>query len=256
MHTYDMSTAGGWDISEDSSGSVIDKNKRHVGFVMNACSGFVNACIWTAAGVPTSHATGLMTTCAMALMKAKYYEFARMLIQLLCFVLGAFVSSCCTSNSTQRRGLNHAVVLGLVSLMLFVASRYSGPVELSAEVTNVGCSWLASAAAGMQNALTSSFSGLVMRTTHHTGTATDLGIELSKYATGKTANTKQLKMFCWLVGTFFAGAFLGTGGAALWNLRALMVPALVYGLLAAAAMLDVNLALGKGGGGKSGKALN
>jgi hypothetical protein len=59
-----------------------------VGGVMNANMGFVNACVWFSAGVATSHATGLMTTCAMSLMTAKYYDFIRMLLQLLCYMGG------------------------------------------------------------------------------------------------------------------------------------------------------------------------
>jgi uncharacterized membrane protein YoaK (UPF0700 family) len=92
-------------------------------------------------------------------------------------------------------------------------------------------------AMGMQNALVSIVSGSVVRTTHLTGTFTDLGIELAQYIQKKHRDDQTLrsriKLRTMLVFSFMFGAL---GGAYLFHylsFRAFWVPVAIlwYALL-------------------------
>ena len=95
-------------------------------------------------------------------------------------------------------------------------------------------------AAGMQNALATFFSGAVVRTTHVTGTATDVGIELASFMTGRSTDTWKLRLLTYFLFAFFLGGFLGTGGSVLWNKRALWWPSGLTLLLSVGSLLYYN----------------
>jgi uncharacterized membrane protein YoaK (UPF0700 family) len=207
-----------------------------VGGLMNANMGFVNACVWFNAGVATSHATGLMTTCAMALMTANYYDFIRMFMQLLCFTGGSFASACCIG--TNQRGLSYGGLLAIIAVILLLASFMSGPTEFSASTSNVGCSFLAALAAGMQNAMTTTFNGATIRSSHVTGTATDIGIEFANIVTGRSTESKKLNLLTTCGSGFFVGACFGTFCAVRVGFGALWIPSGFCLLLSAAMLFD------------------
>ena len=54
---------------------------------------------------------------------------------------------------------------------------------------------LASAACGLQNALATTYSGAIVRTTHVTGIFTDLGIMLGAIFRGQTLDYRKAKLF-------------------------------------------------------------
>ena len=68
-------------------------------------------------------------------------------------------------------------------------------------------------AMGMQNALVSVISGSVVRTTHLTGTFTDLGIDLSDWITGRFQDANGLRrrmvLKIAIISSFITGAVLG-----------------------------------------------
>ena len=78
----------------------------------------------------------------------------------------------------------------------------------------------AAVALGLQNALTTSFSGAIVRTTHLTGTSSDIGMFLGRIGwravTGKQLRGEgerndiaKLRLLCLLWAGFFAGALIG-----------------------------------------------
>jgi len=84
---------------------------------------------------------------------------------------------------------------------------------------------------GMQNALVTLVSGSVVRTTHLTGTFTDLGIELAEFLKtphpNRKALTGKIRLRLFLIFFFMAGA---VGGAYLFKLMrfyAFIAPAFI-----------------------------
>jgi uncharacterized membrane protein YoaK (UPF0700 family) len=200
-----------------------------VGALLNLIAGFVNSCAWAEFGASTTHVTGIATVSAMSLMNKQYTKFGELLLQLFLFIAGAFCSSIAVGDQQKFHvGPYYSAVLAAVSLLILSASF----------ITNVRLVLLViSFAAGMQNSLATFFSGAAVRTTHVTGTATDIGIELASYLMGrKSANTAKLRLLIYFLFSFFAGAFLGTGGAALWGQQALILPSGLSMVLAVASL--------------------
>jgi uncharacterized membrane protein YoaK (UPF0700 family) len=199
-----------------------------IGALLNVNAGFVNACVWHEFGASTTHMTGIATVSAMALLKAEYTKFALLLLQLALFIAGAFCSSLVVGGQRKFHvSPYYSVVLAAVGSLILVCTALTDKWTVLCTV---------SFAAGMQNSLATFFSGAVVRTTHVTGTATDIGIELASFVAGRNKDTWKLRLLCYFLFAFFAGAFLGTGCATLWGQHALSFPGSLSWLLSAVSL--------------------
>ena len=63
---------------------------------------------------------------------------------------------------------------------------------------------------GLQNGLTSKYSGSIIRTTHVTGTVTDIGLLLGRMAIGQWKDMWKLKLLSSLWMSFFLGGVVGS----------------------------------------------
>src|SRR5690606_24467803 len=94
----------------------------------------------------------------------------------------------------------------------------------------VGCLLLAM---GMQNALVSVISGSVVRTTHLTGTFTDLGIELAQLKVQKNAEQQELvskiKLRLFIIFFFLFGALSGAYLYSHFFFRSFLLPCIILG---------------------------
>ncbi|MDC0534806.1 DUF1275 domain-containing protein [Francisellaceae bacterium] len=72
-------------------------------------------------------------------------------------------------------------------------------------------------AGGMQNSLTTKYSGAVVRTTHLTGTITDLGIEIGHLLSGKECHPWKIMFFSSSILFFFLGSLFGAHWSDLMN---------------------------------------
>jgi uncharacterized membrane protein YoaK (UPF0700 family) len=70
--------------------------------------------------------------------------------------------------------------------------------------------YLISFTAGLQNAMTTYFSGAIVRTTHVTGTLTDIGVELGAIVVGREGQMWKLCLLIIFYLGFFIGGVLGT----------------------------------------------
>jgi len=187
-----------------------------VGSLLNLNAGFINACVWSEFGASTTHVTGMTTLSAMALVQERYLEFARLMLQLVLFIFGAFVSSLCVGGQKKFHiGPTYSAVLCVVGMLVFVASL---------DECKPAVIFIISFSAGMQNALATYFSGAIVRTTHVTGTATDIGIELANYLSGRSPQVWKLQLLAYFLFAFFWGSFFGCGAAAMWGQQALLFP--------------------------------
>jgi uncharacterized membrane protein YoaK (UPF0700 family) len=95
-------------------------------------------------------------------------------------------------------------------IMLLVAFSIILSSLLSDVAPHVGVGLLAFAS-GLQNAMCSVFSGLIVRTTHFTGMMTDLGVLTARfiYTRGQTEERWKFKIFLPLIFSFVFGAAAG-----------------------------------------------
>lgn len=95
-------------------------------------------------------------------------------------------------------------------------------------------SFFASAACGLQNALATTYSDAVIRTTHVTGIFTDLGIMLGRLIKGEALDRRKAKLFLIIIMAFIFGGTLGTFLYAEYEFMALMLPAAICFFIATA----------------------
>ena len=130
----------------------------------------------------------------------------------LSFFLGAFVSSFLM----ERRALKNNSTIGASPLLtecaILIAIAFSPDWLLQDHPYIVGCFLLF--AMGIQNALVTTISRSIVRTTHLTGIFTDLGIELSQLIFYKQNHHQRMlrssvKLHLSIIVSFFAGIVAG-----------------------------------------------
>jgi uncharacterized membrane protein YoaK (UPF0700 family) len=196
---------------------------RHLGYALALVAGAANAGGFLAVHQYTSHMTGIVSGMADDLALGEY--------ALVCSGAGAMLSflagSACTAvmvNYARRRqmGSQYALPLLFEALLLLafgvLGARLSAIQGLFIPLTVMLLCFIM----GLQNAVMTKLSHAEIRTTHLTGTVTDLGIELGKllyWNRGQArvgervvANRSRLRVLSMLVLSFFTGGVLGALG--------------------------------------------
>ncbi len=191
------------------------------GFFLTLVAGVVNAIAllgFNHQGV--SHLSGSSTLLGVELASGNYSAVVHLALIVGSFVAGAMISGFVIGNESLKLGGRYILALLAEAIMLIIAMHYLK------QDSNVG-HYLASAACGLQNAMTSSYSGAVVRTTHVTGIFTDLGIMIGLFFRGKNADRRRVVLYIILLFGFVVG---GTIGAVLFNhfrFSAILLPAVM-----------------------------
>jgi uncharacterized membrane protein YoaK (UPF0700 family) len=130
-------------------------------------------------------------------------------------VLGAAISGCVIGHQSLKLGRRYGAALLIEATALLLAMLM---LDRGSDVGH----YLASAACGLQNAMTSTYSGAVVRTTHVTGLFTDLGIMLGLKLRGQPADRRRILLYLTLIGGFIGGGVLGALGYGTWHYQALL----------------------------------
>lgn len=170
-----------------------------------------------------SHLTGTTSLLGAALAAGDWRAVGHLWGMLIAFCLGAMVSGLIIQDSGLRLGRRYGVVLALESLLLAAA------VPLFAREQVLGA-LLAAMACGLQNAMVTTYSGAVVRTTHLSGMFTDLGIGLGHLIRGMPLPMRRLTLSGLIVSGFLAGGILGAWAFRALHYHALLIPSALTGL--------------------------
>ena len=207
---------------------ISDARFRRLGYIMAMLAGAINAGGFFAFSRYTSHVTGSMSLLADAVYLREWITAAVALISVLCFVVGAVHSGWVVLWTQQKRfrgSFGFSMWLEAVYLLIF------GLFGLTASQWNIGngslvfpslALFLMCFIMGMHNTVMTLLSGGAIRSTHMTGTATDLGIELSRALYYSKKHHPRLphvhvnKPKMWLLGgmmwSFLLGGVIGAWG--------------------------------------------
>ena len=169
-----------------------------------------------------THLTGTTTLLGEAVAKRDLHAISRLAGVALAFMAGAALSGMIVQDCTLKLGRRYGVALVLESLLLFAAiplfmqGRLAGPL-------------LAAMACGLQNAMATTYSGAVIRTSHLSGMFTDLGIGLGHALRGMPLQKRRLLLCGLIISGFFTGAVLGALLFVRFGYAALAVPATITG---------------------------
>jgi uncharacterized membrane protein YoaK (UPF0700 family) len=87
----------------------------------------------------------------------------------------------------------------------------------------------AATACGLQNAMATTYSGAVVRSSHLTGMFTDLGIGLGHVLRGMQVSSRRLMLSSIVISGFFSGGIIGAFLFRYLSYDALAVPAILTG---------------------------
>jgi uncharacterized membrane protein YoaK (UPF0700 family) len=172
-----------------------------------------------------SHLSGTATLLGTGIVNSAFTDVLHLFIILLSFLIGAAISGYFLRSGSLKLSHNYSGLLSLEALLLFTSIYFLSNDSLNGH-------YLASAACGLQNALATTFSGAVIRTTHVTGIFTDLGIMFGAKLRGEKFDKRQALLFLLIIIGFVMG---GTFGAYLFSILkfdALFIPAGICLLLA------------------------
>src|ERR1700761_3353132 len=158
--------------------------------LLGITAGFVNAAGFLAFAVLTTNVTGHAALFAERL-AFRDWDTARVVaLWMLLFLGGAFISGLIVSRIGRNQQYSYVIpiLIEMAILLLVALLGYRYDHSLMAKELFAGSLLFAM---GLQNSLVSLVSGSVVRTTHLTGTFTDLGIELAQVLY-KTREDRQL----------------------------------------------------------------
>lgn len=174
-----------------------------------------------------THLTGNTSLLAQALATFDRSEILHFAALIGAFVTGTVISGFLIQDSTLQLGRRYGIALFLVSLLLFIS------VPLL-QHKNVYGMYAAACACGLQNAMVSTYSGAVVRTTHLSGMFTDLGIFLGHALRGLPVDTKRVWLSFMVISGFLCGGIAGTLAFNAFGYSALLFPASFTAMVAIA----------------------
>ena len=164
-----------------------------------------------------SHLSGSVTQFGVGLLNFSASTWHLMLI-ILSFLGGAMISGVLIENTALKLGRHYGSALLIAAGLLFLAM---WPLL---EGSNSG-HYFASAACGLQNALITTYSGAIVRTTHVTGVFTDLGLMLGAKLRGQPFDKRKAILFLIIIVGFVVGGVMGAVLFHAFYYLALLAPA-------------------------------
>ena len=170
-----------------------------------------------------THLTGNTSLFGAALVSGDANAALQLFGVLAAFVGGAVLSGLIIQDSTLRLGRRYGVVLTLESVLLLVAVRaFQHQHAMGPLCAAVAC--------GLQNAMATTYSGAVVRTSHLSGMFTDLGIMLGHALRGMPIARRRLGLCVLVILLFFAGGVSGAWLFGIVGYAALYLPAALTGV--------------------------
>ncbi|HJV38371.1 MAG TPA: YoaK family protein [Geothrix sp.] len=196
---------------------------RQLAWAMAFVAGAVNAGGFLAVSHYTSHVTGVVSSMADELADGDLATALAALAMMLSFLAGAFVCTTLISFGQRRRMRSrYALTLVFEALLMMVFGLMGNRLQQEIRFTLPSTVMLLCFIMGMHNTVTSIISGAAVRTTHLTGTVTDIGIELSRltyvnvhHRHGReriVANRQKLTLLLLILVSFIVGGVSGALG--------------------------------------------
>ena len=163
-------------------------------------AGFVNGCTYQFRGIPVSHVTGTTTHAGLNIGTNDWESFAVNMAIIVSFVFGSAITGYMMPQNSFQLGREYGplFLIGSVLFAIACSTSYLWP-------TSNYYFYFAAMACGLQNAMTSKYSGNIIRTTHMTGTATDIGLVLGRVCRGDGKELWKLQVLCPIFFSFLFG---------------------------------------------------
>lgn len=172
-------------------------------FIMSFNGGYINSiCMLSILGIPVGYVTGNLTLSADAIVKNNWGEFCYLIGLVFCFLVGGIISGLLVRSQHFKMDKRYiaTVILQFLSLTAAMVLLNSG---------NDVSSYFLALTMGMQNAMTTHYGSALIRTTHMTGTTTDLGILIGRWIKGDDVEYWKITLYGCLIVGFLTGGISG-----------------------------------------------
>ena len=181
-------------------------------------AGFINSIALGVFRSPVSHMTGAVSYLGIDFAAGRSRDAIATLSIILAFMVGAGLAGFVIGAENLAPGRRYGVALVGEALLLAVA------MALLISKRPFGIP-LVAMACGLQNATTSSYCGLMIRTTHVTGTVTDIGVMMGQWLRHRHIERRKLLFMIGLVTAFGAGVWIGALADGRWGPASLTIAA-------------------------------
>jgi len=173
----------------------------NAGYVNGAClSGFLSSGVTKQ---PTAAVTGAWTNGALGLASGDRPRLSLNAGCILSYVGGSFLSGLFLPRPALfELGRDAASAFGIGAALLAASA------HMTANGSKVAFLYPATAANGLQNGITSSLTANLIRSSHMSGTTSDIGTFLGQIVRGNYQNATKLKVLLCLALSFWVGSFL------------------------------------------------
>lgn len=171
-------------------------------FVLAFAAGSLNVfTLESALHQAVTHQSGNSSSMMLALSLGRLGLAGRFLGLILAFVAGSVLSGFIIRDYHLRLGRRYGASLMIESAVILVALALVGRAPFAAQL-------LLAAASGLQNAMATTYSGAVVRTTHLTGVYTDLGVLLGNRLAGIPIPGRKLRLLSGILAGFLLGGLV------------------------------------------------
>ena len=171
-----------------------------------------------------THMTGITTLLGARLAQARWDAALDIGMVILAFFAGAVFSGVLIRDSIMELRRRYGVALLVESALLLGAAALFNGQDIKGPL-------LAAAAMGLQNAMATTYSDALIRTTHVSGLFTDVGIAIGQALRGAPWQRTRFILALFTIGAFLTGGIAGALLFAQWSYHALYVPAAWTGLV-------------------------
>ncbi len=186
-------------------------------------AGYVNVFVLESAlRQSVTHHSGNASAIALAVARGAYAQALYFFFLVLAFTLGSVLSGFLIRDYHLKLGRRYGVSLMLESVAIVLAWALFERMPRASLL-------LLSGASGLQNALATTYSGAIIRTTHLTGVFTDIGVLLGNRLAGIAMPEKKLKLLSTIVLGFLLGGLASGLLYPLLGTAVLAVPAFITG---------------------------
>lgn len=189
-------------------------------------AGYVDAVFFRLSALTVTHVTGTSARLSSDVASGTLDDALAIAGLIGAFILGAAVSGLVVGVSSLRSGRRYGVAMMIEAVLLALAALVYPHDAMSA-------AYLAAGAAGLQNAMASTYMGLIVRTTHLTGIATDIGFLIGSWVRGKHIEAWRFVLLVLLFLGFLIGAAIGALASGELGTRALWPIAVNVGVVGA-----------------------
>lgn len=185
-------------------------------------AGFINAVVLGCFSLPVSHMSGNSTRWILDVARGDEVDLVLISGLVGGYTAGAFLSGLIVGGRRIRSGRHYGVALMTESVILLAATWLLVNGHLWGAA-------LAAMACGTQNGMASSYLGLDIRTTHVTGTLTDLAMMSAHWLRHRRVPGWKFGLLASILVSFIAGGYVGMRVALNVGPVALLVPSALCG---------------------------